>query len=463
MEAILIIVIIIAAGGYILAFTQLKKHSTLKGSQSDEKHVFETEKLKLLNQIEMAEKELEQSRQGHDLAKKESSERIVNILNQMAIKETTIVDLNGKLATSNTSLSNLEEKLAGQKEELEKTQQKLQTEFKNLANQILEEKSQKFTEQNKLNLDQILKPLSDKIKDFEKRVEETYDKESKERFSLKEQVRLLYESTERVSKEATDLTLALKGDVKKQGNWGEMVLERILENSGLVKDEEYKIQFSTENDEGKRIQPDVIILLPEKKHIIIDSKVSLIAYEQFVNSEDDESRKRFAKEHITSVRKHIKDLSSKKYQSGNDLNAPEYVLLFIPIESSFSVAVREDQELFNFAWNNKIVIVSPSTLIATLMTISSIWKQENQTRNAIEIARQGGALYDKFVGFIDDLEKINRGIKSLEGAYGDAINKLSTGKGNLVSRAETIKKLGVKASKSLPEALTNEHELEDEQ
>ncbi len=446
--------------GFYLAFVQLRKISTLKNTFTTESAAHENEKIKL--QAVIDQDIALQAINEKNLAdlKIDFEKRIDALASELHNKESTIVDINSQLAARNTALQNLEEKLKEQKTEIEQTQQKLQAEFKNLANQILEEKSQKFTEQNKTNIDQILQPLSDKIKDFQKRVEETYINESRERTSLKDQVRLLHESTKRVSQEATDLTKALKGDVKKQGNWGEMVLERILENSGLIKDEEYKIQFSTENDDGKRIQPDVVILLPDKKHIIIDSKVSLIAYEQYVNAENDLERQRYAKDHVVSVRNHIKELSNKKYPTGKDINAPEYVLLFIPIESSFGIAVKEDQELFNFAWENKIVIVSPSTLIATLMTISSIWKQENQTKNAIEIARQGGALYDKFVGFVADLEKVNKGLKTTETAYLDAISKLSTGKGNLIARAENIKKLGVKASKSLPSNLTQETSLE---
>jgi len=239
-----------------------------------------------------------------------------------------------------------------------------------------------------------------------------------------------------------------------------MVIDKILERSGLTKGQEYDTQVSASNDDGKRIQPDVIVYLPDKKHIIIDSKVSLIAYEKYVNALSEEERQQYMLDHITSIRNHIKGLSEKNYQSAKGINSPDFVLLFIPIESSFGVAVQADQQLFNDAWDNKIVIVSPSTLLATLKTIASIWKQENQTKNAIEIARQGGALYDKFVGFVDDLEKVGKNIEQLQNTYKDAMDKLQSGKGNLINKAESIRKLGVKTSKQLSEKYSDSHEYQ---
>jgi DNA recombination protein RmuC len=344
-----------------------------------------------------------------------------------------------------------EEKLLAHKNEMEQLQKKLTTEFENIANRVLDEKSQKFTEQNRVNLDIILNPLKEKIRTFEQKVEETYKADSAERITLKTEIRSLVEMNKQISDEANNLARALKGDNKKQGNWGEIILEKILERSGLLKGQEYKIQVSSTNDEGKRIQPDVVIYLPDNKHIIIDSKVSLLAYEAYVNSEDEEQKEILKKEHLRSIREHIRALSEKNYQSSLDFNAPDFVMLFVPIESSFSVAVQADQELFGYSWDRKIVIVSPSTLLASLKTIASIWKQERQTRNAIEIASQSGALYDKFVGLLEDLGSIGTKLDAARDSYSQAMNKLSTGTGNLIKRVQTLKELGAKANKAIPE------------
>jgi len=366
--------------------------------------------------------------------------------------------LNTRISKAETEFTNLRQKLAEQKTEMEELQKKFTIEFENVANKILKTHSQEFTQTNFKNIGEILNPLKDKIGDFEKKVNEAYDKELRDKISLREEVKKLYELNSRISEEANNLTKALKGDSKKQGNWGEIVLEKILERSGLTKGQEYEVQFSTENEEGKRVQPDVVIKLPDNKHIIVDSKVSLVAYEKFVNSNDEDERQQFMKEHLLSIRTHIKGLSSKNYQSAKDINSPDFVLLFIPIESSFGLAVQADQQLFSDAWESKIVIVSPSTLLATLRTIASIWKQENQTKNAIEIARQGGALYDKFVGFIEVLKKVGERIVQLQSSYEDAMGKLHSGTGSLVSRAESIRKLGVKTQKRLPDNYSEEPE-----
>ncbi|MGZ4079191.1 MAG: DNA recombination protein RmuC [Bacteroidia bacterium] len=342
-----------------------------------------------------------------------------------------------------------DEKYRTLKEELENVHKKYSGEFELIANKILEEKSQKFTDQNKTNLDIILNPLKEKIKDFEAKVDKAYKDESAERITLKTEIKNLIDLNKQISEDANNLANALKGENKTQGNWGELILEKVLERSGLVKDQEYRLQFSTNNDEGRRIQPDAVIMLPDNKHIVVDSKVSLVAYEAFVNAANEDDRAKFIKEHILSVRTHIKSLSEKNYQSSSDFNTPDFVLLFIPIESSFSIAVQADQELFNFAWDKKIVIVSPSTLLATLRTIASVWKQERQTKNAIEIAKQSGALYDKFVGFIDDMDKIGKSIENSRTSYESAINKLHKGSGNLVKRAQDIEKLGAKTTKQI--------------
>ncbi|MFW5756904.1 MAG: DNA recombination protein RmuC, partial [Tangfeifania sp.] len=301
----------------------------------------------------------------------------------------------GRLEKAKTEYLNLREKLETQKAELEEIQKKFTTEFENIAGKILRENSKEFTAANQKNIGEVLNPLKEKLQLFEKKVDDTYQKGLKDQTDLRAELKKLYELNARISEEAGNLTKALKGDVKKQGNWGEVVLERILERSGLNEGENgYQKQFSDSTGDGRRIQPDVVINLPDNKHIVIDSKVSLIAYERAVNAVTDEDRAKHVKEHLFSLKTHIKGLSEKHYQTAKKLNSPDFVLLFLPIESSFSLAIQEDQELFSFAWDQKVVIVSPSTLLATLRTIASIWQQENQTRNALEIAKQGGALYD---------------------------------------------------------------------
>lgn len=362
-----------------------------------------------------------------------------------------------KLARADAEQAGLSEKLMQVKAETEELQKKFTTEFENIANKILDKNSEKFTAANQKNISDVLNPLKEKIQLFEKKVEDTYQQGLKDQTDLRAELKKLYDLNSKISEEANNLTKALKGDVKKQGNWGEVVLERILERSGLNEGPEgYQKQFSDQSEDGKRIQPDIVIHLPDNKHIIVDSKVSLVAYEKAVNSVTDDERTVHVKEHLQSLKSHIKGLSEKHYQTARHLNSPDFVLLFIPVESSFSLAVQEDQDLFSFAWDLKIVIVSPSTLLATLRTIASIWQQENQTRNAIEIARQGGALYDKFVGFVNDLENLGKSLETTRKTYDTAMNKLHTGSGNLIKRAEDIKKLGAKTNKELPRNLREE-------
>ncbi len=366
--------------------------------------------------------------------------------------------LNNDFAISSTENKNLLEKLDKQKEEIENINGRLKAEFKNIANNILKSNTEEFTSTNKKNIDEILNPLKERIKIFEKKVDDAYDKELRDKISLKEEVKKLYELNNKISTEAQNLTKALKGDIKKQGNWGEVILERVLERSGLSRGREYEREVVSENNDGKQIRPDVIIYLPEEKHIIIDSKVSLIAYERYVNANSEEEKEVAVKEHINSLKGHIRGLSEKHYQSSKSFNTPDFVLMFIPIESSFALAVKQDQEVFNFAWENKIVIVSPSTLLATLKTIASIWKQEYQNRNVIEIARQGGALYDHFVSFCTDMQKIGKKLDEANLTYNTTYKKLAEGKGNLIRRAEKMRELGAKAKKQLPEEFVNQHE-----
>ncbi len=346
----------------------------------------------------------------------------------------------------------LSAKLQEQKLEMENLHAKLSDQFKVLANEILDEKTKKFTDQNRSSLDQILNPLKEKIKDFEDKVEKSYNEDNKERITLKAQIDLLMELNKSLDQEAKNLTSALKGDAKKQGNWGEMVLQKILESSGLEEGINYVLQgkdLGLKAEDGSHQMPDAIVHLPENKHIIIDSKVSLVAYEKLVNADSEENRLNFKKQHITSIKNHVKDLSDKNYQSLKGLNPPDFVLLFMPIESSFSIAIQADQDLFAYAWDRKVVIVSPSTLLATLKTVSSIWKHEKQNKNAMEIALKAGQLYDKFNGFIADLEKIGKSLSTAQTAYTDAHKKLTSGSGNLVGRAENLRKLGAKTNKAL--------------
>ena len=363
------------------------------------------------------------------------------------------------LESSRSYLRAQQEKIDEQKAEIRNNQEKFNKDFELIASRILDEKTKKFTEENRTNLDIILNPFKENIKAFEEKVEKVYKAESDERNVLKGHINQLIEQSNLMNLETQNLTKALKGDNKKQGNWGEMILERVLERSGLVKDQEYRIQASHQSSEGGRFQPDVVIDLPDDKHLIIDAKVSLIAYERLVNGETDIDRDLFTKQHIASIRNHIHELSSKNYSELYKINSPDFVMLFVPIESSFGIAVQKDAELFNFAWDKRVVIVSPSTLLATLRTIASMWKQERQNRNVMEIARLSGEMYDKFIGFVGDMEGIGKNLKLSQDAYDKALNKLSSGRGNLSITAEKIKKLGAKTGKQLDQKFINEDDL----
>ena len=366
------------------------------------------------------------------------------------------------LAKKENDFDNLLERNKEQKQEVNELQEKFSKEFENLANKILEEKTQKFTEQNKENLKNILSPLQDKILHFEKKVEDTHKESIDYHAALRQQILGLREMNAQMSKETINLTKALKGDSKMQGNWGELVLERVLEKSGLEKGREYEVQQSFTNEEGTRILPDVIINLPDGKKMIVDSKVSLTAYERYVNEEDDVQQNIYLKEHVNSVKRHVEQLSDKRYQDIYHMESPDFVLLFIPIEPAFALALQEDLNLYNKAFEKNIVIVTPSTLLATLRTIDSMWTNQKQQENAIEIARQAGALYDKFEGFVTDLIKIGKKMDEAKVEYSSAMNKLTEGKGNLVTSAEKLKKMGAKAKKALPEAILKRAENNEE-
>ncbi|MBP6000706.1 MAG: DNA recombination protein RmuC [Flavobacterium sp.] len=357
------------------------------------------------------------------------------------------------LAKKENDFDNLWERSKEQKQEVEQLQEKFTKEFENLANKILEEKTVKFTEQNKENLKNILSPLQDRIQLFEKKVEDTHKESIDYHAALRQQIVGLREMNEQMSKETLNLTKALKGDSKMQGNWGELVLERVLEKSGLEKDREYFVQQSHISEDGSRVFPDVIINLPDGKKMIIDSKVTLTAYERFTNEEDETQKNQYLKEHVVSINRHVEQLGNKNYQDLYQMESPDFVLLFIPIESAFAVALNVDTTLYNKAFEKNIVIVTPSTLLATLRTIDSMWANQKQQENALEIARQAGALYDKFEGFVGDLIKIGKKMDEAKIEYGAAMNKLTEGKGNLITSVEKLKKMGAKAKKSLPDSV----------
>lgn len=435
--------------GFVIGFFFFKSRGGASSTVDSDVLVRENESLKiekgkLEERVRMLESELK------SLNEKLDAER------------TKLIQVSNELSATGNANRNLQERLNEQKQEVEQLQERFKTEFKNIANELLEDKSKRFTEQNQEKLGEILKPLNERIKSFEERVESTHKESLERNAGLVQQILSLRDLNKQMSEEARNLTKALKGDNKAQGNWGEVILERVLEKSGLRKNEEYVIQESVTNEDGRRLQPDVVIKLPENKNIVVDSKVSLIDYERFSSAETDEERGAHLKNHIHSIRAHIKGLSEKNYHQLYGSGSPDFVLLFIPLEPAFSAAVQYDAELFNEAFEKNIVIVSTSTLLATLRTISSIWRQENQTRNAVEIARQAGDMYDKFEGFVHDLIKVGNQLNLAKKEYEGAMNKLSTGRGNLVNRAEKLKELGAKASKALPQALVDRSgDLED--
>jgi len=371
-------------------------------------------------------------------------------------KEKEIREKSMQLSAEQQNRLNLEERLRTQKSEVGELQEKFQTEFENVANRLLEEKSQRFAAQNQKQLGDILLPLKERIKDFELGIEKRYLEETKDKVSLKKEIEQLRDLNMQLSQDANNLASALKGENKKQGDWGELQLEMLLEKAGLTRDIHFVTQSSFKDDEGKDKRPDFIINLPGKKHLIIDSKVSLVAYEKYFNAGKEKKQEKHIKAHVESIRRHLKDLSSKNYQHLYQVNSPDYLLLFVPIEPAFSLAVMHDSQLFTDALDKNIVIVTTSTLLATMRTVSYIWKQEKQKRSVLEIARQSGKLYDKFCNFVDDLKTIGSRLNGARNAYDDAMNKLTESKrkgDTLIGRAEKIKELGAKTTKSLPNEL----------
>jgi len=445
------VALIIVAGSVVLAvvaFALLRKPA-VSGFAADEFTTIRNENDALKISLAKAdEKALGLMREMENAANRFKEDQ-ARLLDELLYERTQLAQANQSLESSRSYFKAQQEKLVEQKAEIEQTRLHFQREFENIAEKLLKEKSKEFTDVNKLSIDTILNPLKENIKAFEEKVEKVYKAESDERNVLKGEIAKLMDLNKLISTEASNLTKALKGDNKKQGNWGEVILEKVLERSGLMRDREYRIQASLSGLEGGRLQPDVIIDLPDEKHLIIDSKVSLIAYERLVNCETEDERKLFSKAHVESIRGHVQGLSSKNYHDLYQVNSPDFVLLFVPIESSFSFAVQLDADLFSDAWDKRVVIVSPSTLLATLRTIASIWKQERQNRNVLEIARLSGTMYDKFVGFVGDMESIGKNIGQSQTAYNNAFNKLVDGNGNLTKTAEKLKSLGAKANKQL--------------
>jgi DNA recombination protein RmuC len=416
---------------------------------------FQSEKISLEEKLIASNSQINQQKEQFSI-EKNTFEKQLNALNSEKESLRNKKDsLAIQLTKKEVDFDNLWQRNKEQKEEVEKLQEKFTKEFENLANKILDEKSNKFTEQNKENMKNILSPLQDKIQLFEKKVEDTHKESIDYHAALRQQILGLKEMNLQMSKETLNLTKALKGDSKMQGNWGELILERVLEKSGLEKDREYFVQQSHLNIEGQRVFPDVVINLPDGKKMIVDSKVSLTAYEKFINEEEEQLKTGFLKEHVNSIKRHVEQLSDKNYQDLYQIESPDFVLLFIPMEPAFALALNEDTTLYNKAFEKNIVIVTPSTLLATLRTIDSMWTNQKQQENAFEIARQAGALYDKFEGFVADLIKIGKKIDESKVEYQGAMNKLVDGNGNLIKRVENLKKMGAKAQKSLPENILN--------
>jgi len=393
----------------------------------------------------------------------EKSSRIGELeakIGQLDDKFNQKVDENTKLVKQNaeleTALKKERESTAEKLKLLENSKDELINQFKNLSNEILEEKSKKFTQTNKDNIEGILTPLKDEFAEFRKRVNDVYKNDSDDRTALKTQIDGLKELNEKLGKEALNLTNALKGDSQKQGAWGEVILERVLEESGLQKGREYEIQKSYTDEERRRNRPDAIVHLPDNKDVIIDSKVSIVAYQNYYKTEDKNEKEKYLKEHLMSIKNHIKGLNLKNYDEIEEIKSLDYVLMFIPIESAFMLAMENNWELFREAFEKNIVVVTPSTLLVTLRTIQNIWRYEKQSKNSQEIAKRVGDLYDKFVNFTESLKDIGSNLDKAKLSFETSISRLSTGKGNLVSQVQKIKSLGIKSKKEISESLIDE-------
>ncbi|MCS6969153.1 MAG: DNA recombination protein RmuC [Cytophagales bacterium] len=367
-----------------------------------------------------------------------------------------------QIAQLSTEKQLAQARLQDKEKQWQQWQEELQGQFRAIASQIMEEKGKKIAEVNQMQVSLLLSPLQERLQEFQRKVEEVYDKESKQRFALEKEIKQLCQLNQQITKEANNLATALRGQAKVRGNWGEMILESILEKSGLERNREYQLQYSL-SSEGKRVQPDAIIFLPENKYFVIDAKVSLLAYEQYLSAESEEQSQRYLREHLQAVRRHVEQLSEKNYPHAIGQGSPDFVIMFMPIEGAFQLAIQHDHQLFSWAFERQVIPVGASTLMATLKTAFTIWRLEKQSKNAEEIARQAGALYDKLVNFVADLQKIGAQIEQVKDAYEQALNKLSTGKGNLISRAEKIRQLGAKTTKRFPPLLFDQTAEETEQ
>jgi len=436
--------------------------------KEEEAYRLEQEKEKLDNDLNLAQSRIETQREENlglqTLLSGIEVEK--DILKEQALEAKKVQD---NYMVSVAEVSELRVRLEEEKSQntqklelLKNAEEEMKLQFSKLANEIFEQKSKVHAEQNRLQLDTILKPFKEQVDGFGKKIEANYITETKERHLLKDQILQLRSLNERLSDDANNLTKALKGENKTQGNWGELILEKILQNSGLREGFEYETQGTYKGEEGKSYRPDVLIHLPDEKDIVVDSKVSLVAYERYMNAEDDSSREVARKEHVLSVRSHIKGLSDKKYEELEGLRSLDFVLLFMPIESAYMLALEEDSSFFQETIKQNIMVVGPSTLLVTLRTIEYIWRNERQEQNAQEIAEKAANLYDKFVGFVDDMEKIGGQLSKTQTSYDDAMKKLSTGTGNLVKRADDMKKLGIKTKKKIEKKLLENAGVDDE-
>jgi len=427
-------------------------------SKEEELKIKKEENASLISQLSSSKANLTTANQTIEKYEKEIEKK----KREVNTKTDEFNEANKQLAELSANNKALNEKLENQKKEIEEMRKKFNTEFENIANKILDDKSSKFTKQNKENLETILKPLGDNIDKFKKKVEEVYDKEAKERFSLGKEVQKLVELNQQISKEANNLTNALKGSSKIQGDWGQMILENILEKSGLVKDREYFVQEFLKdedgnyfrNEEGKKMQPDIIVAYPDNRKVIIDSKVSLTAYTKYVGTDNPKEQQEALQDHLKSIRKHIDELHSKNYQDF----APtlDFVMMFIPNEPAYLLALQNDNNIWQYAYEKRIILISPTNLIAALKLIADLWKREYQNQNAQAIADRGAALYEKFVGFVEHLTNVGTYIEKTQKSYESAFRQLKNGKGNLIGQAEKLKKLGVKSKKNLPTNLISE-------